>query len=216
MEEYLNYISAEKKIDLIIRTPNGPIRFFSTFKNQDNNKITITKPTSKNLAFSCVANQPVEIYAYTNGGVFKLKCKFISCSQSECLLTLPSSVEKMQRREYIRVDLKIKTVLDLIIGDSKKTIQATSRNISAKGINLLLEEDISVYSKIELKLLFEEENITTIAKKVKVKPVKVDNKIYYDTSLSFITINEKGINFIVKKCFEYEAAQRRKLLDSQI
>lgn len=215
MNEYLDYIKQGQKTELIIRTPGGAVRFFSTFEKQTDTNIIISKPENKHLAFNCIPNQDVELYAYTNGGVFKLKCKFITCLKNECLLSLPSSVDKMQRREYIRVELNIKTILTLISPDSKKTIQATSKNISAKGIKLLLEEDVSKFSKIELRMLFEEGSISTVAQIIKIRPVEIGQKTYYSTSLMFITISEKEMSFIVKKCFEFEAAQRRKLLDSE-
>ena len=64
-------------------------------------------------------------------------------------------------------------------------------------------------------MLFEEGSISTVAQIIKIRPVEIGQKTYYSTSLMFITISEKEMSFIVKKCFEFEAAQRRKLLDSE-
>lgn len=215
MNDYINYIKSGKKVELIIRNQNGAMRFFSTFKSFRDKCLIVSKPQNKHVSFNYPLNQDLELYAYTDGGIFKLRCKLLSISANECILSLPDDVQRMQRREYIRVNLKVKTILKLFSQGGTKTIQTTSRNISAKGINLLLEEDISKYLKVEIHLLFPEGNVCTLAQIVKSKHIEVEGKIFYDTSLMFITISEKDINFIVKKCFEYEAAQRRRLIDSQ-
>ena len=69
MNEYLDYIKQGQKTELIIRTPGGAVRFFSTFEKQTDTNIIISKPKNKHLAFNCIPNQDVELYAYTNGGV---------------------------------------------------------------------------------------------------------------------------------------------------
>lgn len=215
MDKYKDYIAQGKKIEIIIRTPSGPLRFFSTLEEINSENIVTTRPQNKHINFNYPLNQEIELYAYTDGGIYKLKCKMLTLTQKEARFTLPHSVERIQRREFIRVDIKTKINLRLHQKGSVRIIQATTRNISAKGANMLLDEDISSYSQVEASLIFAEENIKTLAQVIKAIPVKIDNRIYYDTSLMFITINEKGMNFIVKKCFEFETAQRRKKLEEQ-
>ena len=216
MNEFLDYIEIGKKVELILRTANGAIRFYCTFEGVEGNSILVSNPKNKHVKFNCQNGQLLDLYAYTRGGVFKLKCRLLDYSEKFCTLSLPMSVDKIQRREYIRVKMKISTIIKLFPATSKNTIHAESRNISAKGINLLLDTDISKFSKIDLTLLFAEQTIYTNAKIIKIKPVKIGPNTYYDTSLEFISISDKEINFIVKKCFEFEAAQRKKMLDNKI
>ena len=81
---------------------------------------------------------------------------------------------------------------------------------------MLLDQDISRSASLEVSLLFPEKTITTTAKIIKVTPVEIDSKTYYSTSVMFVTISEKEIDFIVKKCFEFEALQRKKWLENKI
>ena len=214
MNEYLDHLVQGKKIEIIIRTPRGALRFFCNFKNVNTNSIITTLPKNKHIAFNFPSNQALELYIYTKNGVYKLVCRLQRCENDLCEISLPESVNKIQRREYIRVNMKVRTTISLNTPNYSKTIRTNSRNISAKGINLLLDEDISKYTKkINLSLLFPECIIKTLAHVVKSTPIKTESGLYYDTSLMFVTISEKEIDFIVKKCFEFEAAERRKLLD---
>ena len=217
MNEYLDYLTQGKKIEIIIRTPRGALRFFCGFKCIKANLIITTLPKNKYITFNFPAGQALELYIYTKSGVFKLLCRLQKFNEELCVISLPENVKKIQRREYIRVNMKVRTTISLNTPTYSKTIRTNSRNISAKGINLLLDEDISKYAKkINLSLLFPECIIKTLAQVIKSTPVKTESGLYYDTSLMFITISEKEIDFIVKKCFEFEAAQRRKLLDKDI
>ena len=216
MNEYLDYIKDAKRIEIIVRLDNHAERFFCNFIEHRDDCLIFSNPLSKHGKFSCPLGHVVELHVYTSNGVFKLICRFMNYSDGICTGSLPSDVEKVQRREFIRVNMKINTVITLNTPVFKKNIKTYSRDISARGIKLLLDEDISKYTcKIELSVLFPETIVKTLARIVKISPVVIDSRTYYETSLMFITISEKDIDFIVKKCFEFQALQRRKLLDEK-
>ncbi len=215
MDRYLDYIDTGKKIELIIRTPNGAVRFASFFEEQNDKCILISTPKNKHIKFNFPTGQILELYAYTRGGVFKLKCRLLAINEKNCELSLPFGVENIQRREYIRVNMGINIIIKLL-PSQKTTLKTKTKNISAKGANVLLDIDISKYSKVELTLLFPEKTIKTIAKVIKIKPVMIDSTKYYSTSFMFVCTTNRETDFIVKKCFEFESAQRRKFLDNKI
>lgn len=216
MENYLEYIDKGCKAELVVKNPEGAARFFGTFSGHNDKEIIIEKLRSKEMVFDCSAKQIVELYVYSKNGIFRFECKYIKRSEDNYLFSLPINAEKIQRRQYIRAEIKVKTSLNVYYGGIKKTIQATSRNISAKGMNLILKENISGCSKIDLTMAFPECSISTVAQIVKINPITIRDEQNYSTSLVFISISEKEMNFIIKKCFEYEAAQRKRMLDYQL
>ncbi len=216
MNEYRDYIEPGRRVELIVRTTNSTIRFYCAFDRFEENSIFVGKPQNKHVQFNFPLGQMLDLYAYTRGGVFRLRCRLKSYNGEKCELSLPISVDKIQRREYIRVKMKIDTIIKLSPFAGTKIVRTKSKDISAKGIRLLLDEDISKYAKVELTLIFSEETINTLAKVIKSKPIEINSVKYYDTSLEFISISDKEINFIVKKCFEFESAQRRKMLENEI
>ena len=216
MNDYLNYIKEAKKVEVIARGLDCTIRFFCNFIQKRDESLVFTKPTNKHIVFNYPKGQPLELYIYTSNGVFKLRCRLENCKDEQCELSLPHSVDKIQRREFIRVGMKVKTVIKLTTPSYAKVIKTDSKDISANGIRVLLDEDISKYNhKIELSILFPDNIIKTLAKLVKVRPILINSTTYYETSLNYVTINAREVDFIVKKCFEFQAMQRRKLLDKK-
>lgn len=215
MNDYLDYIEYGKRAELIVRTPKGTVRFYCAINDIKEDCIILSEPRNKHIKFNANSGQNLELYTYTRGGIFKLCCRLLKFEEKQCILSLPIKIDRIQRREYIRVRMQIDTVIKLSFPPNT-TIRTKSKNISAKGINLNLYQDISKSPKIELSLVFPEQTINTSAKIVKVKQVETDGMNCYNTSLEFISIKDKEINFIVKKCFEFEAAQRRKMLENEI
>lgn len=216
MESYFEYIDKGCKAELVIKNLNSTARFFGTFNSHSDKEIVIEKLRSKEMVFDCSSKQTVELYIYTKNGIFKFECRYIGRSEDNYKFSFPTKAEKIQRRQYIRAEIKVKTTLNIYYGGIKKTIQGTSRNISAKGMNILLKENISGCSKLDATMAFPECNISTIAQIVKINPMAIRGEQNYSTSLVFISISEKEMNFIIKKCFEFEAAQRKKMLDYRL
>ncbi len=216
MNEFLDYIESGKRVELITHAHNSTTRFYCAYYGIENNSIVLSCPKNKHIKFNLPTGENIYLYAYTRGGVFKLTCKLLSYNEKQCILSLPLNVEKIQRREYIRVKMQIDTVIKIIDYTGTKIIRTKSKDISAKGIRLLLDHDISKSVKIEISIIFPEQTINTLAKVIKIKQTDTETFKQFNTSLTFISITDKEMNFIVKKCFEYEAAQRKKMLEKEI
>ena len=213
MNEYRDYIEPGRRVELIVRTTNSTIRFYCAFDRFEENSIFVGKPQNKHVQFNFPLGQMLDLYAYTRGGVFRLRCRLKSYNGEKCELSLPISVDKIQRREFIRVNIKTDVIIKPRPSTRIITIRTKTKNISAKGLNVVLDQDISNFANVDLEIIFPDRVIKTVAKIIKVKPIDIESRTYYSTSLMFLSITDKEINFIVKKCFEYEAAQRRKMLE---
>ena len=216
MDRYKDYLEIGKKIEIITRNSKGVIRFLSYLEEINKDSIIISKPKNKHIAFNFTCGQTLELYAYTRGGVFKLNCRLEAYLENKCKLSLPLSVDNIQRREYIRVNMNVDAIIRPKPAINIISLKTKTKNISAKGLNVLLDQDISRSASLEVSLLFPEKTISTTAKIIRVTPVEIDSKTYYSTSIMFVTISEKEIDFIVKKCFEFEALQRKKWLENKI
>ena len=216
MDRYKDYLEIGKKIEIITRSTKGVVRFLSYLEEINKDSIIIGKPKNKHIGFNFTCGQNLELYAYTRGGVFKLVCRLEAYLENKCKLSLPISVDNIQRREYIRVNMGVDVIIRPKPATNIISLKTKTRNISAKGLNVLLDQDISRSASLEVSLLFPEKIITTTAKVIKVRQVEIESKTYFSTSLMFVAISEKEIDFIVKKCFEFEALQRKKWLENKI
>ncbi len=216
MDRYKDYLEIGKKIEIITRSTSGVVRFLCYLEEINKDSIIISKPKNKHIAFNFTCGQTLELYAYTRGGVFKLNCRLEAYLENKCKLSLPLSVDNIQRREYIRVNMNVDAIIRPKPSTNIISLKTKTKNISAKGLNVLLDQDISRSASLEVSLLFPEKTISTTAKIIRVTPVEIDSKTYYSTSIMFVTISEKEIDFIVKKCFEFEALQRKKWLENKI
>ena len=216
MNEYIQNIKEAKKIEIVVRELSCTTRFQCSFIKKQDDSLIFTKPLCGSCEFDYPKGQPLEIYVYTPNGVFRLKCRLLECMSETCSVSTPFETNKIQRREFIRVKLKVKTIVTIETPTFSKKITTGTKDISAKGMKILLDEDISKYTnKIELSILFPENIIKTLARIIKVIPTKTQDGLRFVTSLMFITISGKDMDFIVKKCFEFQAAQRRKMLDEK-
>ena len=216
MDRYKDYLEIGKKIEIITRSTSGVVRFLCYLEEINKDSIIISKPKNKHIAFNFTCGQTLELYAYTRGGVFKLNCRLEAYLENKCKLSLPLSVDNIQRREYIRVNMNVDAIIRPKPSTNIISLKTKTKNISAKGLNVLLDQDISRSASLEVSLLFPEKTITTTAKIIKVTPDEIDSKTYYSTSVMFVTISEKEIDFIVKKCFEFEALQRKNTWENKI
>ena len=213
MSDYRDFIKGKEKTEILVRTQSDTLRFFCTLDNIISNRIQVSKPINMNASFNFSQGQELEVYIYTKNGILKLNTKLISNDIASCTIEAPDEAKRIQRREFIRVDMQVKVLLKL---DNKKTIEAQTKNISAKGIKINLKEDISKYTRISAKLLFSQGSIETILHPIKIKKISINGKLAYGTSFAFIALTDKETDFIVKKCFEYQAKERRRKLDLNI
>lgn len=214
MDKYINYVNIDDKMELIVEDEEGVFRYSARYKKTYEKNIILSIPTSKEKKFDYRNGKEMTAFLYTKGGIFKLNVILGYLYKDSCSVVLIENKERIQRRQYIRVPLHIKYKLRLFCEYGSDTIEGNAKNISGKGLNANLRKDISNYPKIEATLFFEEKKITTMARIVKIREVSNKGTRFYNTSFEFLTINEKEIDFIVKKCFEYEILERKKLLNS--
>lgn len=213
MSNYRDFIKGKEKTEILVRTQSDTLRFFCTLDNIISNRIQVSKPINMNASFNFSQGQELEVYIYTKNGILKLNTKLISNDIASCTIEAPDEAKRIQRREFIRVDMQVKVLLKL---DNTKIIEAQTKNISAKGIKINLKEDISKYTRISAKLLFSQGSIETILHPIKIKKISINGKLAYGTSFAFIALTDKETDFIVKKCFEYQAKEQRRKLDLNI
>ena len=214
MERFTSYINLNDKVEIIIKDGNDIAKYVAYYKKTRDENIIISPPQNPQRRFNYKSGQDLIIYLYTKGGIFKLNSVYLYSDNENCFVSLPNSSERIQRREYIRVDMPVKFAISVSNKDNLQKFEGVTRNISAKGLNANLKIDISFYSKIEVTLQFPDKTIRTLARTVKVRNIEVKKTTLYNTSLEFMSISEKEMNYIVKKCFEYETLERRKMLES--
>ena len=78
-------------------------------------------------------------------------------------------------------------------------------DISANGVRLVLDENITFSENVELNILFDKNNVTA-----KARYVRTDNDDnILKASFYFTKISDNDVDFIAKKCIQIQLSNRR-------
>ena len=109
-------------------------------------------------------------------------------------LQVPQGIEYQQNREYFRVKMNENVIVKF--NNSVKTCKLY--DISANGVRLVLDENITFSENVELNILFDKNNVTA-----KARYVRTDNDDnILKASFYFTKISDNDVDFIAKKCIQ--------------
>ncbi len=116
-------------------------------------------------------------------------------------LQVPQGIEYQQNREYFRVKMNENVIVKF--NNSVKTCKLY--DISANGVRLVLDENITFSENVELNILFDKNNVTA-----KARYVRTDNDDnILKASFYFTKISDNDVDFIAKKCIQIQLSNRR-------
>ncbi len=214
MDKFTNYINPNDRVDVFAKEGEEFTRFFAFYKGRQKDSLIISIPQNTQKSFDYKSGQDLIVNIYTKGGIYRHACKLLFCDNQNCYINIGEDFERVQRREYIRVNMPVEFELHLTSQTKHEKTYSITKNISGKGLNANLKTNISPYPKVEIILNFGDKKIKTLSRIVKIKNITTKEGEFFNTSLEFISISEKEIDYIVKKCFEYETSERRKMLNS--
>ena len=136
----------------------------------------------------------------------EVSVSFIKSFQNEepyvfLFLQVPQGIEYQQNREYFRVKMNENVIVKF--NNSVKTCKLY--DISANGVRLVLDENITFSENVELNILFDKNNVTA-----KARYVRTDNDDnILKASFYFTKISDNDVDFIAKKCIQIQLSNRR-------
>lgn len=159
---------------------------------------------------------PIDIRIYSTNGVVAANATLLRISKIGnsplYTTTYPQSYEHTQKRSYYRADMHLPvTILTVLHNGQTKQINATTKNISGRGMCFIsLEPTFPEYFSITINLKFKEKFVITTADHVYTNPVKYKDTMLYIHAFKFTGIEPEDINFIVKECFLYHINNKKK------
>ena len=179
--------------------------------------VLIEPPKTAGILQELVDNSEVNLIFTRQDGVLIAHCGILGKQlgvQSGIKISFPYSTRILERREYVRIPLKLSTKINYYTDKDfpeKKSFLVKTRNISGSGICFLYENSLEGYYDIECKLYMDDGNLTPVIVKcdhVYSKKVKLKNNVSYLTALTYTSISEEGLSRIVKECFKYQISRK--------
>lgn len=158
---------------------------------------------------------PIDMKIYSSNGVVAAQAtllKIFKLSEAPVYTTTyPVTYDHTQKRAYYRADLHLPVTLLTVLPDGQqKKIEATTKNVSGRGMCYVsLEPEFPKYFSITVYLRFKDKIVLTTANHVHTTPVMYKQHKLYVHAFKFIGIEPEDINFIVKECFLYQIQKKK-------
>ena len=136
-----------------------------------------------------------------NDGLYTAMTDIISVNSFIAKLQEPKSIQRSQRREYFRADLRIPFTAELSLRTGQhRVITGFTKNLSGQGMAFVYESELPPCSNIEVTLHFPQKEVSTIARFV----YTMETQSAYVHALNFNNISQKSLDYIVQQCFLFQ------------
>lgn len=180
--------------------------------------ILISPPDKNGSGFNIPDTAEVNLLFPMEKGIFIAQCTVLGKELgtiSGIKLSFPHDTQEVERREYIRVPVKIRIGVTCYQDQQyikKQSFFAITKNLSATGVAFYHKESIDDYYNIGCKIYLNDENpkpVDTQNDLVYSKKVKIKDEELYLTAVTFTSISEADSARIVKECFKYQVRQKQ-------
>lgn len=184
----------------------------SHIKRVEDEYILIAPPHKGNFSVNIPDKQELNIIIKTEKGTYSA----LSVVQGKQLdgmsgvkISYPHNSQFTERREFIRVPLKLKLDVTKFSDSSRTTseiLHVQTINISGSGLCYISDKPLENYYDIQVKIYLEdgEEPILVNCDHIYSKKIKIHNEKSYITALTYTSINENDLSRLVKTCFKYQ------------
>lgn len=212
MEDYAKYTTAGRSLEIVALNKGGEKeRYKSTFLQTGEGSYLISAPKFQDKTATLRPGQDVSVYLYTPEGIYNLKCEVLGTRENVYEISFAKSIQRAQRREYVRVNLRIGMRATL---GSGQTVDVTTNNVSARGCSFYSKINIGINEKVSLQFKMGGKTVQTFANVVSSKPKLFTSGAKYLIALNFTSVTEADIDLIIKECFAHQARQRLAVLNS--
>ena len=120
-------------------------------------------------------------------------------------LSFPVNIRYSQRREFLRANIETDFILSVKFDNEEvDRIEATTKNLCAKGLCFVASKQIKTYSSLDVILFLEGRQINTRGEIVYINPVRIDNAFKFLTAVTFLDISQEEMNFITLQCMKFK------------
>ncbi len=190
----------------------------SYIKKLHDDYIVVTPPDDGDVDINIPGNAEVNLIFPLDNGILIAQCTVLGREagmKPGVLLSFPHNTRVLERREYIRVPIKLRVEITFYSDQfytDRKSFFAITKNISASGIAFYHREPIESCYDIGCKIYLSDENpraVETRNKLIYSQKIKIKNETVFLTALSFTSISEGDSARIVKECFKYQVRHKK-------
>ena len=199
MKKY-NFLKPSNKLEIIIDEKS----YYCTIYYVEDDILTVVADENIELP-----EQNVDINIYAEDGVYNAVSRIVSVSelggQYFYRLSFPVNIRYSQRREFLRANIETDFILSVKFDNEEvDRIEATTKNLCAKGLCFVASKQIKTYSSLDVILFLEGRQINTRGEIVYINPVRIDNAFKFLTAVTFLDISQEEMNFITLQCMKFK------------
>lgn len=207
-----------QSVQVEVRAGEYAGQYTSRIEDISRRSLALAIPTKKGELLTLPMATPVTI-SYTvedsiKGGVVQFETRVIGYSEDPvpCLiLSLPAAVEKVQKRQDVRLDclIGLKYRIRGLTGPLSDWRKAYCSNLSGGGLTLVDHEDLQNGIRIDIELPLPRATIRVVGEIVRKIDYNKDASTF-NYGVRFIVIDEFTRDSIIKYIFERQRELRRK------
>ncbi len=187
-------------------------RLSTTIKRVHDDYIVVNPPETGGILYEIRQGTLINLIFNRKNGVLIAQCEFLGPDEKDpesIKIGFPGEVKILERREYVRVPLKVRAEVSYYSENSieKETFFVSTRNISGSGICFLHDKSLEGCENINCKIFLNDEISTPVkvqCKHVYSRAAKIRYNIFFLIALSYTYISENDLSRIMKECFKYQ------------
>ncbi|MDY4721146.1 MAG: PilZ domain-containing protein [Clostridium paraputrificum] len=195
-----------------IQILEGEVFYKSNLQDVTESYILIDIPVNNGIYLTMNDNDEIEAEHYVDGGsYYKLNCRVLGRTREGKLnlykLSKPYNISKIQRRNYVRVDM-VEYAFYKLQNDNGEEVwkKGIILDLSGGGMKIKIEEKLSLRDRVTVNIFIaENEKVQIVGEVVRVEK---SNTGEYICGLKFKEISERTRDKIIQKVFEQMRKQR--------
>ncbi|MDU6519801.1 MULTISPECIES: flagellar brake protein [Clostridium] len=195
-----------------IQILEGEVFYKSNLQDVTESYILIDIPVNNGIYLTMNDNDEIEAEHYVDGGsYYKFNCRVLGRTREGKLnlykLSKPYNISKIQRRNYVRVDM-VEYAFYKLQNDNGEEVwkKGIILDLSGGGMKIKIEEKLSLRDRVTVNIFIaENEKVQIVGEVVRVEK---SNTSEYICGLKFKEISERTRDKIIQKVFEQMRKQR--------
>ena len=195
-----------------IQILEGEVFYKSNLQDVTESYILIDIPVNNGIYLTMNDNDEIEAEHYVDGvSYYKINCRVLGRTREVKLnlykLSKPYNISKIQRRNYVRVDM-VEYAFYKLQNDNGEEVwkKGIILDLSGGGMKIKIEEKLSLRDRVTVNIFIaENEKVQIVGEVVRVEK---SNTGEYICGLKFKEISERTRDKIIQKVFEQMRKQR--------
>jgi len=188
---------------------------------EEGNIAFIAAPISEGVVYPVRIGSKLNAYFINRDDLYRFKAKVISRGMKDNIALLKVLVEeefeKIQRRQFFRFDcsvpVKFRVIYSMRPDDNEKIlfIKTFSKDLSGGGLCMVTEERVNIDELVECIITLDNEKVISFkGKVVRSERLELDDRIKYETGITFKKIEDRDREAIIGFIFREQRKLRKK------